>query len=107
MEALPAVNRLVAAWLERDFRSPPALAADGLVHLALTATAATTTVTAAGVSSAAAARGALRLTCGPAIRATIRFVLEAFGGEKFLFSGAKGELRVTIRAGQGLISVHT
>jgi phospho-N-acetylmuramoyl-pentapeptide-transferase len=33
--------------------------------------------------------------------------LTIFCGEKFLLSGAKGELRVAIRAGQDLISVHT
>jgi hypothetical protein len=53
LEAVAAINGFVPARLERDFRSPSALAANGLEHLALTATAATTTVTAAGVSAAA------------------------------------------------------
>jgi len=57
LEAVAAINRLVAARLERDFRSPSALAADSLEHLALTATAATATVSAARISATAAAAG--------------------------------------------------
>jgi hypothetical protein len=97
--------------LERDFRSPSALAADGLVHLALTATAATTTISAAGVSTTtaagAAAGRALCFTRSAAIGATVGFVLESLSGEKLLLSGAKGKLGVAIRASQTFISVHT
>jgi len=111
LEAVAAINRLVAAWLERDFRGPSALAADSLEHLALTATAATAAVSATRVSATAAAAAtagrALRFTRGTTIGATIRFVLESLSGEKFLLSGAKSKLGVAIRASQTFISVHT
>jgi len=55
LEAVAAINRLVAAGLELDFSSPSALAANGLIHLALTATAATAAVSAAGIAAAATA----------------------------------------------------
>ena len=98
LEALAAINRFVAARLERHFGRPSALAANGLIHLALASTA--TAVSAAGVTAAAtAARRSLRFARSSAIRAPVRFILEAFRGEKLLLSGAKGELRVAVRAG--------
>jgi hypothetical protein len=106
LETVAAVNRFVSARLERNFGRSSALAANRLEHLALTSAATAAAVTTAGIATAATGR-TLSLTGSAAIGATVWFVLKAFGGEKFLLSGAKGELRVTIRASQDLISVHT
>jgi hypothetical protein len=109
LETLAAIDRFVATRLERHFSRATALAANRLVHLALPATTAVTAAapTCVGAAAATAAAGcALRFTRGATIGTTVRFVLEAFGGKKLLLAGAKGELRIAVRAGQNLISVH-
>jgi hypothetical protein len=96
-EAVAAVDRLVAARLERHFGRLSALAARGLEHLASAASSATTA--AAGVASATTAAGsALRLAGRAAFRAAIRLVLEAFARKELLLSGTKNKLAVAINA---------
>ncbi len=103
LEAVAAVNRLVATRLERYFGRLSALAARGLEHFA---TAAASRSAAAAVASATAARAALRLTRRSAFRAAIRLILEALARKKLLLAGTKNELAVTINAAQGFVSVH-
>jgi hypothetical protein len=105
LEAVAAVDGLVATRLKRHFGRLSALAARGLEHLATAATSGSA-ATAAAVASAAAAGTALRLTRRSAFRAAIRLVLEAFACKKLLLAGTKNELAVTINAAQGFVSVH-
>jgi len=104
-EAIAAVNRLVAARLERHFGRLSALAAGRLEHLAATATR-RSAASAVASAAATAAGSTLSLTGGAAFRATIGLVLEAFAREELLFAGAKNELAVAINAAQGFICVH-
>ena len=107
LEALAAIDRFVTARLEGDFRRAAALAANRLVHLALTASATVTAAAAtAAVGRAASRGGALGLTGRPTIGATVGLVLETFGGKKLLLAGAERKLRVAVRTGQTFISVH-
>src|SRR5690242_16637232 len=78
-EAIAAVNRLVAARLERNFRYAAALAASCFEHLA-PRSAVTSAV--AATDRASAARS---FACRTAIRASAGFVRKAFAGIKFLF----------------------
>jgi hypothetical protein len=111
LEAIAAVDGLIAAREERHFGRLTALAAGRLVHLASgsAATAGTTaTAVAAAVAAAisAAAGSTLRLTGRTAFRATVGLVLEAFAREKLLFARAKDKLAVAINAVQGFICVQ-
>jgi hypothetical protein len=106
LEAVAAVDGLVATRLKRHFGRLSALAARGLEHLA-TAAASGSAATAAAVASATtAARTALRLTRRSAFRAAIRLILKAFARKKLLLAGTKNKLAVTINAAQGFVSVH-
>jgi hypothetical protein len=111
LEAIAAVDGLVAAREERHFGRLSALAAGRLVHLAsgsAAAAGATATAIAAAVTAAisAAAGSTLRLTGRAAFRATVGLILEAFAREKLLFARAKDELAVAINAVQGFICVQ-
>jgi len=114
LEAIAAIDGLVAARLERHFGRLSALAAGGLEHLAArtarhpAACARAVTAARAGTNAAAAAaRGSsLRLACRTALGATIRLVLEAFAGKELLLARAKDELAVAVNAVQGFISIH-
>src|ERR1700737_4495785 len=95
-EAVAAVDRLVAAGLERNFRNLAAATAGGLEHLAggpsAAAAAAVASAPPAGRRPAAAAAAtALALTSRSAVRATVGLVGEALGRKKFLLAGREGE----------------
>jgi hypothetical protein len=96
-EAVPAIDRLVAARLKRNFRYAAALAACGPEHLTSTA------IAAAGRSSVPAAGGFPR---GAAIAASARFVRESFTCKELLFVRRKWECASAIDAGKGFVSVH-
>jgi hypothetical protein len=94
-ETVPAIDRLVAARLERNLRYAAALAARGPEHLALTVTA---------TWSAAAAAGCF--TRGPAIAASARFVCESFARKKLLFARGERERASAVSASEGFVGVH-
>src|SRR5690348_8250843 len=79
-EAIAAIHRLVPARLERNFRYTAALTAGHLEHLA---PGAAVTAAVAAAARASAAGGFARRT---AIRASARFVREAFAGVEFLLA---------------------
>ncbi len=110
LEAIAAIDGLVAAREERHFGRLAALAAGRLMHLASgsAAAGATATAVAAAVTAAvsAAAGSTLRLTGRTAFGATVGLVLEAFAREELLFARAKNELAVAINAVQGFICVQ-
>jgi len=89
-EAIAAVNRLVAARLERDFRYAATLTAGRFEHLATAAATAETT------AAAAAAAGCL--TCRAAITAAARLIGESFAGKKFLLACREWERTSAISA---------
>ena len=93
LEAVAAVNRLVAARLERHFGRTSAAAACRAEHLALTA--AETATAAPAIAAACSTAGLTSLT---AIGAAIWFVLEAFLSIEFLLTGSKCKLRAAIDA---------
>ena len=110
LEAVAAVDRLVATGLERHARFAAAVAACGGEHLALAAvsaaTAAAATVTAARVSAATATTAAsatLGATRSAVGRATGRGVLETAAGVKLLLAGRPDEFLPAVLAGQGLV----
>ncbi len=107
METIAAIDRFVAAGLERHFCHSAALAAGRTEHFALaTATAAaetTTTTTTTGTATTATASG---FTRSAAIGATVGLVGKALHREELLFSGGKRERARTIDAVQGFILVH-
>lgn len=87
MEAIAAVDGLVAARLERNFRYTAALAAGRAKHLALAAAAAESATASAALASATG-----RLTRRTAIRAAVRFIGKALHSEELLLAGRKREL---------------
>jgi hypothetical protein len=112
LEALPAVDRLVVARLEGDFRLLAACRANSRVHLARSRGVTTARVTTTGVATArittrgtaaiVAAGGALRLALGTAARATLGCGVAALLIERLL-SGRKNELLAAIATGNRLI----
>jgi len=92
LEAVAAVNRLVAARLERHFGRTSAAAACRAEHLALSA------AESAAATAIAAACSTAGLTSLTAIGAAIWFVLEAFLSIEFLLTGSKCKLRAAIDA---------
>jgi len=99
LKAIAAVDRLVAARLERHFGNAAALAARGLVHFA--------TLTAAAAHTGSAARARAHLLTGlTAIGATVRLVLETFAGIELLFTGSERELPSAVHTVQHFIDVH-
>ena len=88
MEAIAAIDGLVAARLERNFRHTAALAAGRAEHLALAAAASSESATAAAALTSATGG----LTRRTAIRAAVRFVGKALHGEELLLTGRKREL---------------
>jgi hypothetical protein len=100
LEAIAAVDRLVATRDERHFGRFTALAARGLVHFtgcsAAAACAARAAVATVATTTAAAAAGGLAGRA--AIRATIRLVLEAFARKELLLARAKRKGRAAINA---------
>ena len=97
LEAVSAVDGLVAAGLERHFCRASAAAAGRAEHLPLTA---------AVETRPAAAAALLRFTRSPAIRATARLVLKTLLGIELLLAGGEGELLSTIHARDELIGIH-
>jgi hypothetical protein len=95
LEAIPAVNRLIASRLERNLRDAATLAASGFEHLALSAAAAT-----------AAALRAAGLAGGAAIGATVRFIGEALHCEELLLAGRERELASAIDAREHFGRIH-
>jgi hypothetical protein len=93
LEAVAAVNRLVAARLERHFGRTSAAAACRAEHLALST--AETATAAAAIAAACSTAGLTSLT---AIGAAIWFVLEAFLSIEFLLTGSKCKLCAAIDA---------
>src|SRR5216117_2172912 len=102
-EAVPAVDRPIAAWLERDFGLAAAVRARRRVHLARARGVATTATTIAAAPAtiatttavAAAGVAARRFACTTAIRAALRLVGEAAARVKLLIVSGKNELRTT------------
>jgi hypothetical protein len=96
-KAVPAIDRLISARLERNFRDAPALAAGCLEHLA------------SGTTSAAAA-AAVRRTSGlasrAAFRATAGLIGKALHREELLLAGGKRELRSAVNAGKHFVCIH-
>src|SRR5947209_4282331 len=108
LEAVVAVDRLVAARLERNFRLLPAAAAGHAVHLARAAPAGVAaSVRAAGVAAVPAAALARVLARGAAVGAAVRLVLEALRREELLFAGREEELRTAVGAGQPFIGIQS
>ena len=102
MEAIPAIDGLVAAGLERHFSRTSAAAASRAEHLPLSAAAAAAAVKALTAAAAAFGRFARRTAIG----ASARLVLEAFLSVEFLFAGSKGELLTAVHARDELIGIH-
>ena len=88
-KAITAVNRTIAAGLERNLGFAAAAVADDRVHLARS-----TTVTILGTAGS---------TTG---RTTAGLILEALLREKFLFAGRENEFVAAVTAGQGFVFVH-
>jgi len=97
LEAIAAVDGLVATRLKRNFRLLAALAARDLVHFTR-AVATAAAATGAASAATAAATAASGLTGRTAVWAAIRLILKAFAGEELLLSGAKNELSTAIGA---------
>ncbi len=95
LEAIAAVDGLVAARLERHLGRTSAAAARRAEHLTLSP-AETAAATTAAIT--AAAGGPAGLASCPAVRTTIWFVLETFLCVEFLLTGSKRKLRAAIDA---------
>ena len=108
-EAVRAVDRAVAAWLEGHTRLLAALGADGGVHGALRAPVpATRVVPVTGAVDTAVSATRLTtagLASSPAIHATRRCVLEALGRVELLLTSGEYERLAAITAGECLIGV--
>src|SRR5215469_7359452 len=94
-EAIPAIDRFVAARIERHFRHAAAVAARRREHLTRTAGA-----------LAAAAAGAHLLARLTAIRTAVRFGLETFLLVKALFARTEDELASAVHTVEHFIYVH-
>src|SRR5579884_73512 len=101
LEAARAVDRLVAARLERHRRGPAALGADRREHLARAAAVAG----AAAVAIVGRATTALRLARRAALRAAPGLVHVALLSEELLLALGEDELVPTISADQGFVDV--
>jgi hypothetical protein len=97
-EAVFAVDRLVAARLERNFRYAAALTAGRLEHL--------TALAAAAAVATAAAFAAAGFASGTAIGAAVGLIGEALLREKLLFTRGECERLSAIDAVQHFICVH-
>lgn len=97
-EAVPAVNRPVAAWLKRNFRYAAALAARGLERLAL--------AVASASGSAPAPTAVSRFTRRATIAAPAGFVRESFACKELLLARREGERASAIDAAKGFFCVH-
>src|ERR1700678_1935803 len=108
LEAVAAVNRLVAAGLERNGGLAAALAAFHFEHFARGTVAAVAAAAAARAvaRTAAAAGSTLGLTRRAAIHAAVGLIGEALRGEKLLFAGAEREGCAAINAIEGFIGIH-
>src|SRR5579884_1724815 len=104
LEAARAVDRLVAAWLERHVRHPAALGTDGVEHLARAARVATavaaTAVAAVAVVGHASAAAHAGLARGAALGAAPGLVGEPLLGEELLLPCGEGELLPTLPANE-------
>ena len=96
-EAIPAIDRLVAARIERHFRHAAAVAARCREHL---------TRTAGALAATAAAAGAHLLARLTAIRTAVRFILKTFLLVKALFARTEDELASTVHTVEHFIYVH-
>lgn len=97
LEALAAVDRLVATRLERHLCLLTALRAGHAEHLARRARTIPRPVKRA---AAVVARRPIGFARTPAIRAPARFVLKSFLREELLLAGSKGKFLAAIDAGQ-------
>src|SRR5581483_9344873 len=103
-EAVRAVDRLVAARLERDAGLVAAARAGGREHLALAA--AIAAATAGGIATAGVTvRATVGLAVSSAGLATRRLVGEAAGGKELLLPDGEGKRLPAIAAGKGLVGV--
>jgi hypothetical protein len=99
LKTIAAVDRLIAARLERYLSDAAALAASRLIHFpALTA--------AAAHSGPAAATRTHLFACLTAIGATVGLVLKTFAGIELLLTGSERELTSAIHTIQHFIDVH-
>src|SRR5256886_10934865 len=109
LEAVAAVDRLVATGLERHARFAAAVAACRGEHLALSAISAAAATTAAvtttriSAAAATAASATLRATRSAVGWATGRGVLETAPGVELLLAGRPDEFLPAVLAGQGLV----
>jgi hypothetical protein len=94
-EAIPAVNGLVAAGLERHFRRLAALRASYRIHLAGSPASIAATFIAKTLGSASGSAGG----------ATLGLIGKAFGGEEFLLFSREGEGFAAIGTLKGLFCV--
>jgi len=101
LEAIPAIDGLVAAGLERHFGRTAAAAAGRAEHLPLTAAAAAAVE---ALTAAAAAFG--RFTRRTAVGASARLVLETLLSVELLLAGSEGELLAAVHARDELIGIH-
>src|SRR5262245_36035803 len=97
-ETIAAIDRTVAARLERHARGLAARGADRVEHLLTSAHPAATTA-----ATASAAGGLLG---GAARRAPLGFVREAELGKPLLLAGGERKRRPTIHTRQLLVAVH-
>jgi hypothetical protein len=93
--AIPAVNRLVATRLKRDFRLFAALGAGCGVHLAGAAIPVATATTSRTLGSFGTSTG----------RAALWFIGEAFGSKEFLFFNCERKRFAAIATGEGFFRV--
>ena len=91
-EAIAAVDRLVAAGLERNLAGLAAFRADRVVHPAL--------------AVEAAAVVARMLLCISASLAALRLIGESFFGVELLLVGSEDELLSAVLADDGFVAVH-
>ena len=89
IEAITAIYRAIATWLERNLCRYAAAVADYFVHLTITTASATT------LTALCAASGA-----------TAWLVLKAFLGIEILFRCGKYEFCAALTARQGFVFVH-
>jgi len=99
LEAVEAIDGLIASRLERHFSRAAAAAAGLAEHFPLPAAA-------AAVEALASAAALGRLARCAAIRASARLVLEPLLSIEFLLAGGKGELLSAIHTRDELIGIH-
>src|SRR3954453_4395002 len=105
LEAIRAVDGLLAAGLERHLGEATALRADGLEHLGRSALVPAPVAAVAVVGHAAPAAVAPALVGRAALSAAARFVGEALLSKEGLLTFREGERVAAVAAGEGLVGV--